>query len=154
MKIDAISKRLMRAYNRLQDPKRWIKGSLTDWADGDDGLTITQHCLLGAIGITDASGKVTKYSTRYFVIEAIKELFPKRYKKALLREADGGEAWNIANSPAFFNDMDQTKHADVLAVIRRAIELSEAHFKNKQAPKIPDGLIAVVKTQSPWYKQA
>lgn len=133
--MDVITRRLMRAYNRLQDKKHWTKGALIGWADGDDGENIKQHCLLGAMGLTDAGRNVRPYSCRYFVIEAIKELFPKRMPKY---KPDGehygeSESYTIANSPAYFNDHGKTKHQDVLAVLRRSIELSEAHVKGKKA---------------------
>lgn len=144
--MDAITRRLMRAYNRLQDKRAWIKGALNgDWVDGDDGTQISTHCLLGAVGIIDTAERVRQFSCRYFVIEAIKELFPNR-----MRAWKPGWDYTFANTPAYFNDHHKTKHADVLAVLRRSIELSEAHFNKKKIPEkamTPDTLVVIT---SPW----
>lgn len=82
--------KLGRVERLLATERQWCKGKLRD-GDG-------RHCLVGAIEAADAWPEVGRV-----ILRAAREVSGKRY-------------WRIES----FNDDPRTKHADILAALRRA----------------------------------
>lgn len=106
----------------LKDPTTWTKEVHARNASGTEttvlGDTARCFCLSGAMHRVEQTDPEEAATSDHILVNrlldaAAKELFPDRL------EGDGGQFVN-------FNDHDKTTHADVLAVIDRAILLAEA----------------------------
>lgn len=97
----------------LTPPGVWIKGTLCTTASGDDAVEVDKadcFCLFGAeIRAERLHPRIDRSKANYFVRRAIRELFPGRSDDSVPQ----------------FNDHPATTHADVLAVLNRALEMDK-----------------------------